>query len=192
MGPELNSMQGLLGVWFLYRLGKSPKSFISYSLSSVGQIIGEITLKNIIHILYHRSCYLCCLHIQNKLSFYTSEPPLKGVANPLKIKNEIKSFLVGTECKGWSYLPDAADLHGTVGRVAGRGGYTGVGAAAQEGVHTLGFVGETGHMQRTLSLCIHLVDDVIYRGCGCQQLWTHKSTPISKINHVMPIPLIWS
>ena len=34
-------------------------------------------MKNFIFNLYHRSCYLCRLHIQNSSPSYLSEPPYK-------------------------------------------------------------------------------------------------------------------
>ena len=66
-GPEFNSRPGRVGVRFLYKLGQALKTFISYSLLSVAQLLGEIALKSFIFISYHRSCYLCHLHIQKAL-----------------------------------------------------------------------------------------------------------------------------
>ena len=66
-GPEFNPRPGQVGVRFLYRVGQPLKTFISYSLLSVDQLLGEITLKSYIFISYHHSCYLCCLHIQKAL-----------------------------------------------------------------------------------------------------------------------------
>ena len=78
-GPVLNPRQGRVGVRFLYKLGQLLKTFISYSLLSVARLQGEITLKSFTFISYHRSCYLCCLHIQNSSpSYISATPPLKG------------------------------------------------------------------------------------------------------------------
>ena len=87
-GPEFNPRPRRVGVRFLYKLGQPPKTFISYSLLSVAQLLGEITLKSFIFISYHRSCYLCRLHVQKSSPSYMSEPPLKKGGEPfLKIKN---------------------------------------------------------------------------------------------------------
>ena len=104
--PEFNSRPGRVGVRFLYKLGQPPKTFISYSLLSVAQLLGEITLKSFLFISYHRSCYLCCLHIQKSSPSYMSEPPLKkGVANPYKNKkttfNQLYDYVSFSE--RWSY-----------------------------------------------------------------------------------------
>ena len=64
MGSRVQSQAGRVGVRFLYKLGQPPKTFISYPLLSVAQLLGEITSKSFIFISYHRSCYLCRLHIQ--------------------------------------------------------------------------------------------------------------------------------
>ena len=83
--PEFNPRPGRVGVQFLYKLGQPPKTFISYSLLSVAQSKGEIILMSFLFILYHRSCYLCRLHIHKSSPSYKFVPTLKkGVANPLK------------------------------------------------------------------------------------------------------------
>ena len=66
-GPEFNPRPGRVGVRFLYKLGQPAKTFISYSLLSVAQLLEEITLKSIICISYYRSRYLCRLHMQKAL-----------------------------------------------------------------------------------------------------------------------------
>ena len=83
-GPEFNHRPGRVGVRYLYKLGQPPKTFISYSLLSVAQLLGEVTLKSFIFISYNYSCYLCRLHIQKGSPSYMSEPPLKKGGEPFK------------------------------------------------------------------------------------------------------------
>ena len=83
--------------YYLSRIKKSllHDQVFPYSLLSVAQLLGEITLKSFIFISYHRSCYLCRLHKQKNSPSYMSEPPLKRrVANPFlkKLKKKKKVF----------------------------------------------------------------------------------------------------
>ena len=93
-GTEFNPRPGRVGVRFLYKLGQPPKTFISYSLMSVAQLLGEITLKSFIFISYHRSLYLCRLHLQKSSPSYMSEPSLKKGGNPLKKKKKKSIYIV--------------------------------------------------------------------------------------------------
>ena len=88
-GPEFNPRLGRVGFRFLYKLGQPPKTFISYSLLSVAQLLREITLKSFIFISYHRSCYLCRLHIQKSSPSYVWATLKKGWRNLLKKKKYI-------------------------------------------------------------------------------------------------------
>ena len=89
-GPEFYPRPGRVGVRFLYEMGQPPKTFISYSLLSAAQLLGEITLKSFIFISCHRSCYLCRLHILKSSPSYMSEPPLKKGGNPFFKEKKIK------------------------------------------------------------------------------------------------------
>ena len=73
---QIFSGPGRAGVWFLYELRQTPKSFTLYYLLSVPKLEREITMKSFIFISYHCSCYLHHLHIQ-KSSPYMSGPSFK-------------------------------------------------------------------------------------------------------------------
>ena len=51
VGCRVQSHAGLVGIAVLYRLEQSPKTSLTYSLSSVAQLKGEITLKSFIYIV---------------------------------------------------------------------------------------------------------------------------------------------
>ena len=89
-GPEFNPRPGRVGVRFLYKLGQPTKTFISYSLLSVAQLLGEITLKSFVFISYHHVCYLCRLHIQKSSPSFMCETPLKKGGEPFFRKNKFK------------------------------------------------------------------------------------------------------
>ena len=95
-GPEFNPRPGRVWVRVLYKLGQPPKTFTSYSSMSVAQLFGEITLKSFIFISYHRSGYLCRLHIYihiKRSPSDMSEPPLKKGGEPFIKKKRRKRFL---------------------------------------------------------------------------------------------------